>query len=259
MRISRNRRATTTRDATSHRAAARAGSVDDPGLSVVDLAQRLRHYAPVEVTSALRYALARLQTSEKRHIPPRIAVTSALSGEGVTFIARSLAALLANDLRRQVCLVDLNWWTTPSDAKSAYNQSDQSLPGVAQIVSGKMSVDAALVRTQGWNLSLLPAGPAWPVERPVLATSPALATLLDDLGQRFDHVLLDVPPVLSSGEALTLASLGEAFILVVRQGVTAEAQVQSALEELRHLDPLGVVLNRASSRVPQRFVHLLAE
>ena len=259
MRISRNKNATTTRNATLHLADANWDTVDDGGLRVVDLDQRLRHFAPVDVTRALRYALARLQNSEKGDVRPRISVTSALSGEGVTFIARSLAALLANDLRRNVCLVDLNWWSTTSDAKSDYNQPDRALRGVAQVLDGKVSVDEALVWMQGWKLSLLPAGPASPAERPVLAKMATLATLLDELGQRFDHVVLDVPPVLGTAEALTLASLGEAFILVVRQGVTAEVQVESALEELRHLTPLGVILNRASSRVPQRFVHLLAE
>lgn len=256
MRISKHRSATTT-DAMSH-AGANGNSSDDGGLRIVDLDQRLRHSAPVDITRALRYALARLQISEKGDVRPRISVTSALSGEGVTFIARSLAAVLSNDLGRNVCVVDLNWWSA-HDAKSAHNQPDRAFRGVAQVVDGKASIDEALVWTQGWKLALLPAGPASPAERPVLAKAANLVTLLDELGQRFDHVILDVPPVLSTGEAITLASLGEAFILVVRQGVTAEAQVQSALEELRHMVPLGVVLNRASSRVPQRFVHLLAE
>lgn len=258
MRLSRNRNGAAPPDATPP-AAADMDGLDDGGLKIVDLDQRLRHYAPADVTRALRYALARLQTSEKGDVQPRIAVTSALSGEGVTFIARSLAAVLAHDLRRNVCLVDLNWWSTTSGLKSGQKQPDRALRGVAQVIEGKLSVDEALVWMQGWKLSLLPAGPASPAERPVLAKADTLVTLLDELGQRFDHVILDVPPILGTGEALTLASLGEAFILVVRQGVTAEAQVQSALQELRHLTALGVVLNRASSRVPQRFVHLLAE
>ena len=259
MRIGRHKNAPASRDAALHLAEANGDIVDDGGLRVVDLDQRLRHYAPVDVTRALRYALARLQTSEKGDVRPRISVTSALSGEGVTFISRSLAALLANDLRRNVCLVDLNWWSSTRDAKSGHDQPERPLRGVAQVIEGKVSVDEALVWMQGWRLSLLPAGFASPAERPVLAKAAGLVTLLDELGQRFDHVILDVPPVLSTGEAITLASLGESFVLVVRQGVTAEVQVQSALQELRHLTPLGVVLNRASSRVPQRFVHLLAE
>jgi Mrp family chromosome partitioning ATPase len=229
----------------------------DDGLRVVDLDDRLRHYAPDDVTRALRYALARLQTSEKGEVQSRITVTSALSGEGVTFVARSLAALLANDLQRSVCVVDLNWWSTT--AVKPHDRVLRPARGVAQVIDAKLALDEALVWMQGWKLSLLPAGPASPAERPVLAKAAALVRMLDELQQRFDHVVLDVPPVLSTGEAITLASLAEAFILVVRQGVTAEAQVQSALDELRHLTSLGVVLNRASSRVPQRLVHLLAE
>jgi Mrp family chromosome partitioning ATPase len=234
-----------------------ADADQDDGLRVVDLDGRIRHYAPVEITRALRYALARLQTSEKGEVQSRIAVTSALSGEGVTFVARSLAALLANDLQRSVCVVDLNWWsTTPVKSQDRY---ERPLRGVAQVIDAKLALDEALVWMQGWRLSLLPAGPASPAERPVLAKAAALVKMLDELQQRFDHVVLDVPPVLGTGESITLASLAEAFILVVRQGVTAEVQVQSALDELRHLTPLGVVLNRASSRVPKRLAHLLAD
>jgi hypothetical protein len=35
-------------------------------------------------------------------------------------------------------------------------------------------------------------------------------------------------------------------------------RVRSALNELRHLTALGVVLNRASSHVPKRILHLLS-
>jgi Mrp family chromosome partitioning ATPase len=263
MRISRRTKATSARDVTKKakkrqgkRGRADQGGVSDGGLMVIDLDRRVRHRAPVEVTRALRYALARLQLSEKGDVGPRIAVTSALSGEGVTFIASSLAALLANDLRRKVCLVDLNWWSADAEREDPL---DKAPPGVAQVIEGRLALDEVLIPTQGWNLSLLPAGPASPAERPVFAKSPALAKMLDELQLRFDHVVLDVPPVLGNGEALTLASLADAFILVVRQGVTAEVQVQSALEELAHLDPLGVVLNRASSSVPERLVHLFAQ
>ena len=247
------------RRASKKNAAANQDDVYEGGLVIVDLDRQRRLSVAVEVTEALRYAVARLQTSDKGDVRPRICVTSALSGEGVTFVASSLAALLANDLRRKVCLVDLNWWSvsdaTPYGGRSKVFQP----PGVAQVIDGKLALDEVLIPTQGLRLSLLPAGPASPAERPVFVKAAALAQLVDQLELRFDHVVLDVPPILAHGEALTLASLAEAFVLVVRQGVTAEAQVQAALQELRHLVPLGVVLNRASSRVPQRLVHLLAE
>jgi Mrp family chromosome partitioning ATPase len=263
MRMRRRRKPTTPPRPATKAIPAYQRNVDDGALTIVDLDGRLRHRAPGDVTRALRYALARLQTSEKGDVRPRICVTSALLGEGVTFVASSLAALLANDLRRKVCLVDLNWWSTGDNAlygpRSSVNGSQQQFPGVAQVIEGERALDEVLIPTEGWKLSLLPAGPASPADRPVLVKAPALVKLIDQLELRFDHVVLDVPPVLGNGEALTLASLAEHFILVVRQGVTAEVQVQSALEELRHLSPLGIVLNRASSNVPQRLVHLLAQ
>ena len=108
------------------------------------------------------------------------------------------------------------------------------------------------------SLTILPAGHATLAERTVLAKSTSLADLLDVLETKFDHLVIDVPPVLTTSEAPMLAGLAEAYILVVRQGVTAEHQVQSALNELRHLTALGVVLNRASSHVPKRILHLLS-
>ena len=108
---------------------------------------------------------------------PRIAVTSALSGEGVTYIASSLAALLANDLRRNVCLVDLNWWSTTDstlfDPGYDGGQLDRPAPGVAQVIDGSLTLDDVLIRTQGWKLSLIPAGPVSPVTTTSQAPSTA--------------------------------------------------------------------------------------
>lgn len=251
MKLRKGKRALATINALIEVASEHQGDVGDGGLMVIEWGGRARHYAPSAVTSAMRYALGRMQTSEKGDVPSRISVTSAISGEGVTFVASSLAVLLANDLQRSVCLVDLNWWSPGADSLPE--------PGVAQVLESTHTVDEVLVATKSPRLYLLPAGPTTPARRPVLAKSPELEELLEHLQTRFDHVVLDLPPVLTTGETLTLASLAEAFVLVVRHGVTAEQQVKAALEELHHLVSLGVVLNRSSSRVPTRLMNLLAE
>jgi Mrp family chromosome partitioning ATPase len=109
------------------------------------------------------------------------------------------------------------------------------------------------------SLTILPAGAASIAERHVLAKSMVLTELLDVLGTKFDHLVLDLPPVLTVSEASVLAGLAEAFILVVRQGVTAEHSVRSALHELRHLVALGVVLNRTTTHAPKRVLELLSD
>ena len=70
-------------------------------------------------------------------------------------------------------------------------------------------------------------------------------------------MLLDLPPVLASADAINLAQLADAFVLVVRQGATASAQVEAALEELRGMESLGVVLNRFDSKIPRRIRRLV--
>ena len=52
---------------------------------------------------------ARPDAAFKRTTSSRLAVTSALHGEGVTFMTRSLASVLAYDTTESVVIVDLNW------------------------------------------------------------------------------------------------------------------------------------------------------
>ena len=101
------------------------------------------HYAAPEITIELRHMVARLEAQEKGGFPARLALTSALSGEGVTFVTRSLAAVLANDLDRQICLVDLNWWSADAARSSVASRS-----GMAGVVAGDLEV-AGCARADG--------------------------------------------------------------------------------------------------------------
>ena len=236
------------------------GDIGDGGLIVVDTAGELIHYAPATVTSQVRYAVSRIVGSSKGGIPERVSITSAVEGEGVSFVSQTLAAILANDMRRKVCLVELNWWSASHHAErvtAAAERREHDI-GVAQVIAGTATLEEAWVRTMNPALTILPAGKASLAERHVLAKSPALAELMDVLATKFDHLVFDLPPVLTASEAAVLVGLAEAFILVVRQGSTAEHKVRLALHELRHLVALGVVLNRTSTRVPRRISELLS-
>ena len=69
--------------------------------------------------------------------------------------------------------------------------------------------------------------------------------------------MFDLPPVLASSDAMNLSQFADAFVLVIRQGVTAGSQVEAALHELRGGEPLGVILNRFDSRIPRRLRRLV--
>lgn len=211
------------------------------------------HYAAPEITIELRRMVTRLEAQDKSGFPARLAMTSALSGEGVTFVARSLAAVLANDLDRQICLVDLNWWSADAVRSSAAPRT-----GMAGLVAGDLEVAEVLVPTANPRLWVVPAGHATISERPVLARRERLATVLEELDARFDHVLLDLPAVLKNGETLALASHSEMCVLIVLQGVTADSYVRAALADLSEQHVLGVILNKASTAIPERILRLVA-
>ena len=229
------------------------GHAVTPGDEPEALHIRARHGDVVHTTAppvvhALRYTIAKLQLEDKNGVPHRLGVTAAYRGEGVSYVARSLAALLAHDGEQSTCLVDLNWWSAPQ----------HDAPGVADVLQGTAELDDVLVETDNPRLALLPAGRIASDERTVLAKSLSLQGLLDHLEMRFNHLVLDLPPLLATSETLTLAGYSDACLLVTRQGVTPLPAVERALQHLGTVRLLGIVLNQAATRVPRFVLRRLA-
>jgi Mrp family chromosome partitioning ATPase len=202
------------------------------------------HVAPPDVANSLRLFLSRLGQSGEVGFPPLMAITSAISGEGVTFVARSVAALIAHDLDRSVCVLETNWWSTP-DSTAIDRRT-----GLADVLSGRCTVDEALVRTTDERFAVLTSGDLPVAARPAVVAGSAFTDVLKLLTKVFDAVVIDAPPVLKAPEATTVARHADAAILVVRHGVTTEQQVARAIDDLSGTE-LGVIVNRSSTRVPK--------
>src|SRR5215218_4664131 len=82
------------------------GGTADGGLAIIDDDAHLVHMTPPRIAGSLRYFLARVQLHDAQGMPERLALTSALVGEGVTYITRSLAAAIAYDTDASVVVVD---------------------------------------------------------------------------------------------------------------------------------------------------------
>lgn len=207
---------------------------------------------PAEVVESLRKAISRLIS--KKSLPNRLSVVSALQQEGVTYLTRALALIIANDLNTSVCAVELNWW-----------RPDKSLilpdgnKGLAGILIGEGKIEDALLYTNQPNYSILPAGKMAVAERPVLARSDFLKEVLLKLGDQYEYLLLDIPAILATNDAVPLASLGNACCLVVNQGVTSIEKVRLALDEIDHLTILGVMLNKVKTATPAQVLNLIPQ
>src|SRR5262249_52761294 len=153
--------------------------------------------------------------------------------------------VMSNDTAKRVCIVDLNWWSPP-DWPAHENQV-----GVAGVLRDGVPLEQALVPTGNPGLHVLPAGSAPPAERPALARSSELEKLLMELTDDFDHVLIDLPAVHATSEALSLAENCQSLMVVVGHGLTSDTEVKSALDQLHGVNVLGVVLNRSYSKIPR--------
>lgn len=229
------------------------GGFADGGLAILDPEGNRLHVTPARVANALRYFLARVEFHDQG-MPERLAVTSALAGEGVTFVTRSLGAVLAYDTLSSVAVVDFNWRRPPREGEA---EGDPQPPGLADAVEGGASIDDIVRPTSNPRLALVPAGAVALARRPALSVSRELAVVLDELNERFDFLFFDLPPVLATTEAMNLTQVADAFTLVVRQGVTSESQVEAALDEMQGSIALGAILNRYDSRIPRRLRRLV--
>jgi len=200
------------------------------------------HRAPAAVTDALRYLLTRTE-----EMPARLAVTSAIHGEGTTTISRTLAALIANDFRQSTCWIDLNW----AKSKRARREAGLVDTTIMDVLQGSAPVDSMVMPTSIPGLSFASSGSVAVGHRPMVARSSALRELIDDLGKRFDHIILDLPPVLATSDTLTLGHLADAYLLVVRYGTTPVTQVRGAMHTMAAIPNVGAILNAVETHVPR--------
>ncbi len=222
-----------------------------PALSVPDRDGGPGLSFPGEIVENVRYIYTRIANKEGE-LPKSISIVSALREEGVTTISQAMAATLAYDLRSRVCWVDLNWW-----APSTSPLVDPDQPGLSDVFAGEAHL-ADVIRRTGWrSLYLLPAGRMPRESRPVVARTPHLKEMLEELSQQFDYMVFDIPAILSTNDAAPLASLGSMCCMVIRQGVTTTEDVRFALDEISHLKVVGVVLNRVQIKTPKLLLRLL--
>jgi protein-tyrosine kinase len=173
-----------------------------------------------------------------------VGVVSAINGEGKTLTAINLALSLAAEPNQTVMLVDLDL-RRPSVARILGLTPDF---GLESWFGGDDPTKRVCYALEGVErLYVLPT------LAPVAASSETLAglgtrRLLSELKDRDSGRLLivDLPPVLLSDDALMVAPLLDAVVLVVNERKTKREDVARVIELLGNTRIVGTVLNRSS-------------
>lgn len=173
-----------------------------------------------------------------------IVVTSTVPSEGKSTVSMNLALALGRNAK--VLLIDADL-RQPTLAAACGLQT--GTPGLSHYAADQEPLSSCLHRIQGTDVVLMPSGviPPNPLD---LLSSKRFATMLDQLKQRFEYIVIDSPPTLAASDAVMLARLASDVIIVTKANATSYRLVRMAIKQLRKAKaPLtGVVLNQVKAR-----------
>ena len=174
------------------------------------------------------------------HTPRTIMVTSALPGEGKTFVAANLAVSIAQGVNEHVLLVDCDLRKPTLNRMLGYSNTQ----GLHEYLVGKRDVSDLIIPTKIRKLSLIVGGrpPSNPGE---LLSSVRMRQFLDEVKDRYQDrfVILDATPSQVTAETNVLANYVDGIIFVVMAQKTPREIIQKAIETLGKNKILGVVFN----------------
>ena len=195
------------------------------------LADIYPHSHPVETLRGLRVGLKIAMANAPNN---RILITGATAGIGKSFIASNFALLLAQTGKR-VLLINAD--LRKREARGAFGLKQDG--GLSELLVGKLTAQQAIHAQVRPNLDVLTTG-----KLPRLATdmleSKAFILALDMLSSRYDHLVIDTPPVLVAADASAVGPACGVVLLVAR---AEQSQLAELTESIRRLAQAGVSID----------------
>ena len=179
-----------------------------------------------------------------------VGTTSALRGEGKSTTTLNLACVLAEQGKRVVVVEgDLR---LPSLRKKLKMRGKE---GLSHVLIGRRDPSGyvrkcqiGVVDGEPVSFDLLPAGEIPPNPSELLG-SKRMEETLHVLAERYDYVLLDLPPVTAVSDALVATKLVDGVVMVVRNEYSDTGSLNEAIRQLQQVGGkiLGFALTYANS------------
>ncbi|MFC2080828.1 polysaccharide biosynthesis tyrosine autokinase [Bacteroidota bacterium] len=167
-----------------------------------------------------------------------IMITSTISGEGKTFIALNLSAILAmNNKKVLVAGFDLR---RPSLHK-VFNIDNKN--GISNYLAGICEIKDIIHHTNIDGLDVMIAGPTPPNPAELIETR-RMKELINESLKNYDYIIIDTPPVALVTDALLISKYSNANIFVVRQNYshTGEFELINNLSD-KKLSEISLLVN----------------
>ena len=175
-----------------------------------------------------------------------IGITSIMPGEGKTTIAKNFASHVAH-LGSRVLLIDSDL-RNPSLSRSLAPHAKE---GVVEILlNGRSPFDLLQHEKESGLQVLTIANTTRVTHSSQVISSQAMRSLLRTMSERFDYIILDMPPIAPLVDVKAASDLVDGLVLVIEWGKTKRSFVSSTLE----LEPqirrkcVGAILNKVNLR-----------
>ena len=207
---------------------------EDSQVRRIELCHAVR-LAPYSVISeSYRQCRTNLMMSDDQESVKTLLISSGKAGEGKTSVAVNLATTFVT-AEKKVLLIDANFRQPHLHALFPKLETKPSVKnfnfGLSSLLT-RQCTPAKAIRSSGIEgLDVIDCGPL-PANPAELLGSPRMAELLKDQSRKYDHVIIDGPPVLLVSDAKVLAGLVDATVLVFNAMTTSRGAAQRAIREL---------------------------
>ena len=206
--------------------------------------------SPYNVAEAYRRLYANITYLPMEGKCRKIAITSAMPGEGKTTVAVNLAITLAQNLNSaKVLLIDTD---LRNPGVNLMLSQDFMRRGLSEFLTGA-DAEPNILTTSVAGLSVLFSGDV--AENPTrLISSERMAELFRYCAAHFDYIILDTPALDVSSEALLMKKHINGYVLVAKSKESDVDSVGKAIESLRVVEApiLGMVLTGAEVKRQKR-------
>ena len=209
------------------------------GLPFLGYVEHMNSTSSKGVAEEIRTISTNILFSIPNNMSKAVLITSAAAEEGKTLLSVNLAIVLAR-AGKKVLLIDTDM-RNPK-IHSVFNV--KRTPGLSDFLTQEVDLSSVFWRTSTKGLYGISAGTSTP--NPVeLLMSQRMATFIKNMRENFDFIVFDATPVMMLSDPLTLASLVDGVVVVIRSGITPRPTIKKAVQQLERVNArvIGAVLN----------------
>jgi len=155
-------------------------------------------------------------------------ITSATPQEGKTLTSLNLGLSFAELRNRRTLVVEADLRLPQFEKLLGIEQSK----GLTDLLAGEADVDEVIQQVGPNRLHVITAGPRANDRAVEMLSRNRMAALMKTLRGRYDHLIMDTPPVIELADAGILGTLSDEVLMVVRMNRTPKALVDQAIRTL---------------------------